>query len=63
MSALSEASTPAQDAAPPSIEQLQQHNPQLAADLHQQSASSAAQNADGSRKRASSPPSPPSSPV
>ncbi|KAI0363759.1 hypothetical protein BV20DRAFT_1006884 [Pilatotrama ljubarskyi] len=38
MSALSEASTPAQDAAPPSIDtqQLQQHNPQLQQDLQQQ---------------------------
>ena len=37
MSALSEASTPAQDAAPPSIDtqQLQQHNQQLPADLQQ----------------------------
>ncbi|KAH9849281.1 hypothetical protein C2E23DRAFT_870801 [Lenzites betulinus] len=54
MSALSEASTPAQDAAAPSIDtqQLQQHNPALAADLHQpqqQLAGSAAQ-AEASRK-------------
>ncbi|CDO73051.1 hypothetical protein BN946_scf185007.g105 [Trametes cinnabarina] len=59
MSALSEASTPAQDAAPPSIDtqQLQQHNP-LTADLQQQpqqhiSGSSSANPADASRKRMS----------
>ncbi|KAI0828920.1 hypothetical protein BC628DRAFT_1361300 [Trametes gibbosa] len=54
MSALSEASTPAQDAAAPSIDtqQLQQHNQQLAADLHQpqQSLSGAAAQAEASRK-------------
>ncbi|KAH9897823.1 hypothetical protein C8Q73DRAFT_373653 [Cubamyces lactineus] len=57
MSALSEASTPAQDAAPPSIDtqQLQQHNQQLNADLQQQpqqslSGSASAGPADGSRK-------------
>ncbi|KAI0639997.1 hypothetical protein C8Q77DRAFT_1083998 [Trametes polyzona] len=54
MSALSEASTPAQDAAPPSIDtqQLQQHNQQLPPELQQQSLSgqSAAAQADGSRK-------------
>ncbi|KAI1793152.1 hypothetical protein LXA43DRAFT_1093053 [Ganoderma leucocontextum] len=57
MSALSEASTPAQDGAPPSIDtqQLQQHNQQLASDLGQQpqqpgSGSSSAPPADGSRK-------------
>ena len=59
MSALSEASTPAQDAAPPSIDtqQLQQHNQQLAADLQQQpqqglAGSASAPPADGGRKRA-----------
>ncbi|KAI9057784.1 hypothetical protein FKP32DRAFT_1598004 [Trametes sanguinea] len=57
MSALSEASTPAQDAAPPSIDtqQLQQHNQQLPTDLQQQpqqqiSGSSSANPADASRK-------------
>lgn len=60
MSALSEASTPAQDGAPPSIDtqQLQHHNQQLPVDLqhqHQQPipGSSSAASADGSRKRAS----------
>ncbi|KAL7285524.1 hypothetical protein ACG7TL_000628 [Trametes sanguinea] len=60
MSALSEASTPAQDAAPPSIDtqQLQQHNQQLPTDLQQQpqqqiSGSSSANPADASRKRTS----------
>ena len=59
MSALSEASTPAQDGAPPSIDtqQLQQHNQQLASDLGQQpqqpgSGASSAPPADGGRKRA-----------
>ena len=59
MSALSEASTPAQDGAPPSIDtqQLQQHNQQLASDLGGQpqqpgSGGSSAPPADGSRKRA-----------
>lgn len=59
MSALSEASTPAQDAAPPSIDtqQLQQHNQQLPADFQGQpqqgtSGSGAAQSADSGRKRA-----------
>lgn len=54
MSALSEASTPAQDAAAPSIEQLQQHN-QLGADLQgaqQLPGGPSAQSADSSRKRA-----------
>ncbi|KAI0360988.1 hypothetical protein OH77DRAFT_1417176 [Trametes cingulata] len=57
MSALSEASTPAQDAAPPSIDtqQLQQHNPQLGQDLAQQPQQQlpgppSAQSADPSRK-------------
>ncbi|KAL1951114.1 hypothetical protein VTO73DRAFT_263 [Trametes versicolor] len=57
MSALSEASTPAQDGAPPSIDtqQLQQHNQQLPVDLQQQQGqpipgSSSAASADGSRK-------------
>ncbi|KAI8990573.1 hypothetical protein BD414DRAFT_459209 [Trametes punicea] len=57
MSALSEASTPAQDAAPPSIDtqQLQQHNQPLPPDLQHQpqqslSGSSSAPPTDGSRK-------------
>ncbi|KAI0778760.1 hypothetical protein BD413DRAFT_511547 [Trametes elegans] len=57
MSALSEASTPAQDAAAPSIDsqQLHQHSQQLPADLQQQpqqslSGQSSAAPADGSRK-------------
>ncbi|KAH9931989.1 uncharacterized protein BXZ73DRAFT_89953 [Epithele typhae] len=55
MSALSEASTPAQDAGPPSIDtqQLQQHNHQLAGDLQQQQAALAGQ-ADGRKPKAPS---------
>ncbi|KAI0756309.1 hypothetical protein C8Q80DRAFT_1127873 [Daedaleopsis nitida] len=66
MSALSEASTPAQDAAAPSIDnqQLQQHGGQLPADLQGGvPGSSSAQNADGSRKRAFARPFLPPSPV